>query len=159
MPMFLLMIPLLVTLVAAPALVSAKQGSDDFDDNDEDTYLEVEADVFADTTIVKVEISDKKTVFTTEANTREEIVDVVVSKFGLTKSEVENVLDLEIENRDSRPKDRGKINKYIKHEKSKDVTATTTVNSINETKLSELRARIVELQSMLDRIIALMRGN
>lgn len=260
LPMFLLMIPLLVTLVAAPAMVSAKGGDDDWDDDEDESGLEVEADVFTDTTIVKVEINDKKTIFATEADTREAVVDAVVAKFNLNESEVDSVLEFEIEDRASRPQDRGKLNRDIKREKhenkgkkwghnasstpkvcrdddstlqieadvftdttvvkvefvnAKDEVFTTSATSsagivaavanrysslstssieaaldidiedrasraddkvvdkdcvgsgvassttpvVNEAKLSELRARIAELQTMLERLIALMRGN
>lgn len=83
---------------------------DSNDDDDSDESLEVEADVFTDMTIVKVELRNgKKTVFRTDADTKEEVVDVVADKFNLTEEEVEDVLDFEIENRASRPKERAKI--------------------------------------------------
>lgn len=66
--------------------------------------LEVEADIFTNETIVKVEINDRKSIFSTSAKTRDEIVAEVVSKYPtLTKAEVEAVLNLETENRSSRP--------------------------------------------------------
>lgn len=84
--------------------------SDDFDDDNSNDDLEVEADVFTDTTIVKVELENgRKTVFTTTADTRAEVVDVVADRFNLTEAEVEAVLDFEIEDRASRVKDRAKI--------------------------------------------------
>lgn len=121
-----------VTAVAAPEYAFAKKGgdddsdryeySDDYDDDededddrDEDDdsdsrrELEVEADVYTDTTIVKVELSDRKTVFTTTADTRSEVVAAVVERFELTTSEVEAVLEFEVEDRASRASDRAKI--------------------------------------------------
>ncbi len=69
--------------------------------------LEVEADIFTNETIVKVEINDQKSIFSTSAKTRDEIVAEVVSKYPtLTKAEVEAVLNLETENRDSRPSEK-----------------------------------------------------
>ncbi len=276
LPLYLLMIPLMFTLVAAPAVVSAKHGNDDDqyedrddDDRDEDEddddsnedSLEIEADIFTDTTIVKVEINDKKTIFATEADTREEVIDAIVAKFDLTEAEVDAALELETEDRASRPQDRGKLNREIKREKHEDkikkwwgnhssttpkvcrdddttlqieadvftdktvvkvefvnakdevfttgattsadivnavagrystlstssiqaaldidiedrasrptdltvdneckdgVKATSTPNVTTEAKLAELRARIAELQTMLDRLISLLRGN
>jgi hypothetical protein len=260
LPMYLLMIPLMFTLIAAPAVVSAKNGGDDdWDDDEDESGLEVEADVFTDTTIVKVEINDKKTIFATEADTRDEVVDAVVAKFGLSESEVESALEFEVEDRASRPQDRGKLNREIKREKhenkgkkwwghnasstpkvcrdndtslqieadvftdttvvkvefvnakdevfttsattSADITAavasrytslsTSTIAAAldidiedrasrasdkevdkdcigttststpvnNEAKIAELRARVAELQTLLDRLISLLRGN
>lgn len=83
---------------------------DDRDDDDSDDSLEVEADVFTDTTIVKVELRNgQKTTFTTTADTRAEVIDVVAKKFNLSESEVAAALDFEIENRASRTKERAKI--------------------------------------------------
>lgn len=82
--------------------------SDDSDSNSSST-LEVEADVFTDTTIVKVEKNDTKTIFETDADTRSEVIDVVVERFNLTKSDVEDVLQFETENRASRAKERAEI--------------------------------------------------
>jgi hypothetical protein len=292
LPLYLLMIPLMFTLVAAPAVVSAKHGNDDDqyedrddDDRDEDEdededddrsddSLEIEADIFTDTTIVKVEINDKKTIFATDADTREDVIDAIVAKFDLSEAEVDcgidfdlseaevdAALELETEDRASRPQDRGKLNREIKREKHDDkikkwwgnhssttpkvcrdddtalqieadvftdktvvkvefvnakdevfttsattsadivnavagrystlstssiqsaldidiedrasrptdlmvdseckdgVKATSTPSVTTEAKLAELRARIVELQTMLDRLISLLRGN
>ncbi len=268
MPFYLLVLPLMMTLIMAPALVSAKGGDDDWDDDeDEDeSALEIEADVFTDTTIVKVEINDKKSIFATEADTREEVIDIVAEKFDLTEAEVDDALELEIEDRASRPQDRGKLNrdmkKEMKQEWKKDkkdkkwwgnhssttpktctdddtslsieadvftdktvvkvefvnakdevfttsattsadiaaaiksrysslststidaaldvdvedrasrdsdlavdndcksgTKATSTTSVVTETKLAELRARIAELQTMLDRLVSLLRGN
>lgn len=92
---------------------------DDSSDDEANGSLEIEADVFTDMTIVKVELSNSdKTVFSTDADTRAEVVAVVVERFNLTASEVEAVLDLEVEDRASRAKDRAKLtgenNKPIK---------------------------------------------
>jgi predicted small metal-binding protein len=88
---------------------------DDFsnsDANSDDSYststisnFEAEADVFLDTTIVKVEINDRKTTFETNAKTKEEIVNEIVSKFSLERTLVEQVLDMEVEDRVSRVED------------------------------------------------------
>ena len=83
---------------------------DNSNDDDSNESLEVEADVFTDMTIVKVELENgKKTVFRTNADTREEVIDVVADEFNLTEDEVDDVLDFEIENRASRAKERAKI--------------------------------------------------
>lgn len=268
MPFYLLVLPLMMTLIMAPALASAKHGDDDWDDDNDDSSsaLEIEADIFSDITIVKVEQNDKKTSFTTDADTRDEVVDAILARYDLSESEVEAVLDLEEEDRASRPKDLGKFNRDMKKEMkqewkkdkkdkkwwgnhssttpktcsdddttlnieadvftdktivkvefvnakdevfttsattSNDIVtaianrysslststiesaldidiedrvsratdlivdndckvgtkATTTSSTVNEAKLTELRNRIAELQTMLDRLISLLRGN
>lgn len=129
-------IPLLALLLAftvvsvMPSYAFAKDSHDDdddirielrgglHDDDEDDDYdkdsnksLEVEADVFTDMTIVKVELEDegRKTVFSTTADTKAEVVDVVAAKFNLSKSEVEAALDFEIEDRASRTSERAKL--------------------------------------------------
>ncbi len=268
MPFYLLVLPLMMTLIMAPAFAFAKGGDDDDedDDRDDDSALEIEADIFTDITIVKVEQNDKKTSFTTDADTRDEVVDAILTRYDLSESDVEAALELEEEDRASRPQDRGKFNRDMKKEmkqewkkekkdkkwwgnhssttpktcsdddtaldieadvftdktvvkvefvnakdevfttsattsagiaaavksrysslststieaaldvdvedrasRDSDLTldndckdgakATTTSNVVNEAKLAELRARIAELQTMLDRLISLLRGN
>ena len=264
MPFYLLVLPLMMTLIMAPAFAFAKGGDDDWDDDeDEDeSALEIEADIFSDITIVKVEQNNKKTSFTTDADTRDEVVDAILARYDLAEADVEAALELEEEDRASRPQDRGKFNREMKKEKHenkgkgkgwwgnhssttpktctdndttlnieadvftdktvvkvefvnakdevfttsattsaaiaaavksrysslststietaldvdvedrasrdsdltvdndcKDVKATTTPSVVNEAKLAELRARIQELQSMLDKLISLLRGN
>lgn len=84
---------------------------DEDDDRDSNKGLEVEADVYTDMTIVKVELEDdgRKTVFSTTADTKAEVVDAVAAKFNLSKSEVEAALDFEIEDRASRTSERAKL--------------------------------------------------
>lgn len=71
--------------------------------------FEAEADVFADTTIVEVELGDTKTVFETTANTRDEVVLEIMSRFGLARGVVESRLDFEVEDRGSRDDDKAKL--------------------------------------------------
>jgi len=107
--------------------IKSREGDDDdHDDNDEDEderedhdddrnrvgtstsagFLEVEADVFTDVTIVKVELAGKTTVFTTDADTRSEVVDEVEDRFSaLSKAQIDAALDFEIEDRASRTQD------------------------------------------------------
>lgn len=64
--------------------------------------LEIEADVFANETVVKLELNDQKSSFTTSADTRAEIVGEIIAKYpSLTAQQVETALKLEIEDRDS----------------------------------------------------------
>ncbi len=78
------------------------------DDNSNEviiTQFEAEADVFSDTTIIKVEINDRKTTFETTADTREEVIAEIVARFNVDRATVDRVLDFEIEDRASRVKD------------------------------------------------------
>ena len=69
--------------------------------------LEVEADVFTDVTLVKVELRNGvKEIFESVATTREGVINEVASKYSLTIEEVDAVLSFQIENRASRPNDR-----------------------------------------------------
>ncbi|MDO8728439.1 MAG: DUF5667 domain-containing protein [bacterium] len=70
------------------------------------SVIEIEADVFTDITTVKVEINDVKTTFTTGAKNRDDIKKAIIERFPLlTSAQIEAVLNLEIENRASRPQD------------------------------------------------------
>lgn len=67
---------------------------------------EVEAKIYTDITLVKIELNDNKTIFTTSARTREEIINEILKRVsGLTRAQVETSLFLEVENRASRPED------------------------------------------------------
>lgn len=71
------------------------------------TLTEAEADVFTNETIVKLEAGDKKVYFSTDADTRAEIIAVIVDNYGYTEAEVDAVLTIETEDRESRDEDRG----------------------------------------------------
>ncbi len=73
--------------------------------NSSSSSFQAEADVFFDTTIVEVEINDKKTIFETSADTRGEVIDEIVSRYGVARTTVSAVLDFEIEDRASRVDD------------------------------------------------------
>lgn len=64
---------------------------------------EAEADVFRDTTSVKVELRNGQTLrFTTKATSRAGVVAEIVARTGATSAEVDAVLDFEVEDRSSR---------------------------------------------------------
>ncbi len=71
--------------------------------------LFIEAHVFTDTSIVKIELGDKKFYFDAgSVKSREEIIASIQQKFPvLTVVQIEDALSFEIEDRESRPKDRG----------------------------------------------------
>ncbi|MFZ2556162.1 MAG: hypothetical protein WAZ27_04490 [Minisyncoccia bacterium] len=68
--------------------------------------VQVEADVFTDITIVKVEINDKKTFFETLTRDKSILIGEIVEHFKIPSPTVSAVLDYEVEDRASRPKDR-----------------------------------------------------
>ncbi len=110
----------------------SSDGSDEKNDSSNDnssSALEVEADVFTDTTIVKVEQNDTKTIFETNADTRNEVINVVADRFDLTTREVEAVLDFEVENRTSRVKERAEIGSVRSNDNRKcdDNTSSSTL--------------------------------
>lgn len=73
----------------------------------EGNLTEAEADIFTNETIVKLEAGDKKVYFSTDADTRAEIIAVIVDGYGYTEAEVDAVLVVETEDRESRETDRG----------------------------------------------------
>lgn len=84
----------------------SKDGSDEdrsSDRSSSDTKLEIEADVFTDSTVVKVEQNDQKTTFTTSATTRAAIIAEILTRYPfLVSSEVDAALDLEVEDKESK---------------------------------------------------------
>lgn len=80
--------------------------TDSSSDDSVNGKLEIEADIFTNETIVKVELNDKKSSFTTSADTKAEIIDAVKEKYpSLTTAEIETALQIETEDRDSLIKD------------------------------------------------------
>ncbi len=78
--------------------------SDDSNDDSSDSF-EVEADVFTDKTIVKIEHDGIKEVFITQENTRAGVVAAVAAYLDVSEASVDAVLDFEVENRVSRTTD------------------------------------------------------
>lgn len=85
-------------------------GSIDDDSNDKsansESVTEIEADIFTNETVIKLEINDEKYGFTTEARTREAIVAQIAGKYKLDKDFVDARIVIENENRASRPQDK-----------------------------------------------------
>lgn len=69
-------------------------------------FVQIEADVFTDVTLVKVEKNDVKSFYETSTRDRSLLVIEVASHFGLDPALVSNVLDFELEDRASRARDR-----------------------------------------------------
>src|SRR3989344_3111400 len=134
---------------------------DDRDDDNSNDELEVEADVFTDITIVKVELSNgRKTVFTTTADTRAEVVDVVADRFDLTEAEVEDALDFEIEDRASRDSDFviSSNNNDDCDDEDEDEDEDNNDDDNGRGSDAELRNRIAELQRLLQTLIQLFNS-
>lgn len=74
----------------------------------ESSVTRIEADVFRNETVIKIEYSDnKKFVFTSEAKTKTEVIDAIAKDFSaLSKSFIESKLDFEIEDRSSKSDDK-----------------------------------------------------
>lgn len=119
----LIALVLVFAFIGFAGIATAKDGSDDGksysssdreikdDDNDDssddsDSGLEIEADIFTNETVVKVEINDSKETFTTTAKTRTEIVAEILAKYpSLTSTQIESALKIENEDRSSRQSD------------------------------------------------------
>lgn len=119
----LIALVLVFTLVGFVGVAQAKDGSDDnksysssnqgtkSDDSSEDSDdsnsgLEIEANIFTNETVIKVEINDNKSIFSTQAKTRAEIATEILAKYpSLTIAQIETALKIETEDRSSRPND------------------------------------------------------
>lgn len=72
--------------------------------------LEIEANIYTDTTVIKIELGDKKFYFETKSNDQESIITDIKTHFPmLTGSQITEALNLETEDRSSRPKDKGVV--------------------------------------------------
>lgn len=68
--------------------------------------IAIEADVFTNTTLVKVERGTATEWYETKTREREVLIKEIAGYLGLMHADVERVIDFQIENRSSRPEDR-----------------------------------------------------
>lgn len=72
--------------------------------------LQIEADIFTDSTVIKVEVNGTKSYLTTQGRTEEEIVSAILSRYAFLSGEVvRDAVRLQREDRASRPQDRGEV--------------------------------------------------
>lgn len=93
---------------AISILKDAEDKIEEGDDDDDDELTRADAIVFDNETVVTVKYKGKTTVFTTEETREDDIVDAIIDEIDddLTGKQVEQVLEIEIEDRDSRPSDK-----------------------------------------------------
>jgi hypothetical protein len=115
--------------------------------------LEVEADIFTDRTIIKVEMENgQKITFESDADTRDEVLNVIVDRTGLSRSEVDRVLNLEVENRATRARERSRVTDTRLNVKDTRRVVQTTERE------NRIRDRVEELEDMIDRLMALLNN-
>ena len=114
--------------------------------------FEAEADVFTDTTIVEVEINDRKTIFETTATTRDAIVTEIVSRFGVARATVEASLDFETEDRSSRAEERSNLTLSSLGEERANQALALTLNYLTRSNITNEAkdALYAELATLLD---------
>ncbi len=76
------------------------------------SVTEIEVDVFTNETTVKIEADSKYYGFVTAEKEKEKIINEIKAKYKLTDSQINAVLDFEIEDRDSRADDKGFLNSW-----------------------------------------------
>lgn len=76
------------------------------------SVTEIEVDVFTNETTVKIEANSKYYGFVTAEKEKEKIINEIKAKYKLTDSQINAVLDFEIEDRDSRADDKGFLNSW-----------------------------------------------
>ena len=81
---------------------------DEDDDSCDDVGLtELEAEIFTNETVVQIELNGDKNVLVTAADTRAEIIEAIMDEYpSLTEDEVDDLLTVEEEDRDSRADDK-----------------------------------------------------
>ncbi len=121
---------------------------------DDENELEVEADVFTDITIVKVELtSGAQKVFTTEATTTRAIAEAVADRYDLGLTEVQAALIVEVEDRPSRAADLAVS--YNPADCDDDRPGLGNNKSTSTLREAELRAQVAELERLLATLIRL----
>lgn len=73
--------------------------------------LEIEADVFTNETIIKIEADNKNYGYISAIKTKTELVKEISLKYSLAEEKVNSVIDFQVENRESRADDKGFLNK------------------------------------------------
>lgn len=78
------------------------------DDNDDASQglTEAEAIVYTNETVVKIELNDDKSLFTTQKTDRDELVAEIADRYNLSEEDVDGALTLEEEDRASRTDDK-----------------------------------------------------
>ncbi len=100
--------------------------------------LSIEADVFTDVTVVRLEINDTQFYFEADAVTREAVVLEITTRFPmLTSDDINAQLDFEIEDRASRPKDRGVVSLKETGEVRINRAVEAIISFLNETGLDD----------------------
>ncbi len=98
-------------LAALSSGVDDSQEDEDEDvedeDKDDDAGLsELEATIYLNETLIKVELNDEKDLLQTSADSRSEIIAVILAEYSqLTEEEVDAALEIEEEDRDSESSD------------------------------------------------------
>ena len=123
------------------------------------TALEIEADVFTNETVVKIEADNKNYGYVSILKTKDELVAEIAEKYSLDESKVAEIIDFEIEDRDSRAEDKGFLNKLhsvrFSENESEDVgESLSDVEEILNNGLSE--ADKEKLENALNDILILL---
>jgi hypothetical protein len=124
----------------------------------ETTVTEIEADVFTNETVIKIEADDETVVFTTSTKTRIAIVAAINTKYPtLSKTFIEGILDLETKNRASTEENKND-GKKLSDDESEDVrvgleAALSILTSLRENSDSD-DPRIKGLTTAINAIMA-----
>ncbi|MBP9856094.1 MAG: hypothetical protein KBC48_02200 [Candidatus Pacebacteria bacterium] len=83
------------------------KGLDDVKSEDKDEGLEeVEATIYTNETVVKVELDGEKKLFTTSKTSKSDLVNEIADRYDLDKDEVSDMIEIETEDRASRADDK-----------------------------------------------------
>ena len=119
---------------------------------------EIEADVFTNETLVKIEASDKKYGYQSALKTKAELAAEISTKYSISEEKVNALLNFEIENRESRPEDMGFLNKthaiVFSEREGKDIG--TALTDLEKLLSDESSPRAEELKKSLEEILMLL---
>lgn len=120
---------------------------------------EIEAEVFTNETIVKIEAGDKKYGYVSALKIQAELVKEIASKYSLTEEKVNTLIDFSVEDRASQADDKGFLNKThsvnFSEDESEDVgTALTNLEELLEG--NEENAKAQEIEQALKELLILL---
>jgi hypothetical protein len=123
------------------------------------TNLEISVDVFTDTTVVKVEENDVKTRFVMAAAAKDVIVAEIMHRYGFTESEVIAALTFNVEDRASRPRERGGVINSNLGEARVGIAVNALLDELDSLGDADTRGRLVaELLRELNDVAVASRG-
>lgn len=119
---------------------------------------EIEADVFTNETVVKLEAQDRKYGYISQVKVKADLIKEIASKYSIPEGEVERLLDFEVEDRASRADDKGFLNKThsVVFDEDEEDDVSEALNDIEELLGDDDGEEARELRNALRELLILL---